>query len=251
MRAVVAVLALGVLAGAHHGKGRAPQSRGLPDEVPADLVERDGYVLFDGVAGGKGPPANGPARFTPPDVTRADVFEEDHAALLPEQVRIERRWNSAGEEVWSYPVGTRVVHRFFLKTAPRRLFELRVIEKLPDGRWAFGAYEARGGAHLRLRRRMVHEVFDVELPRGRVGVEMDRLHPESCRLCHAVHSPQAYQYRDREHAGPCGFGPANPSLLTGWAPAYQVRHGYWPFATLSRAQRVNSMGWGHALPPAL
>src|SRR5438094_8797740 len=113
MRAVVAVLALGVLAGAHHGKGRAPQSRGLPDEVPADLVERDGYVLFDGVAGLSGPPANGPARFTPPDMTRADVFEEDHAALLPRGARIARRRDRAGQEVWSYPVGTRVVHRFF------------------------------------------------------------------------------------------------------------------------------------------
>ena len=78
---------------------------------------------------------------------------------------------------------------------------------------------------------MAHDVFDVDVPRGHVGVEMDRLHPESCRLCHAVHSPQAYQYRDKEHVGPCGFGPANPSMLTRWAPAYQVRHGYWPFAS--------------------
>ena len=231
MRALVAALVLGVLAGAHHGKGRRPQSCGLPDEVPADLAERDGYVLFDGVAGLKGPPANGPARFTPPDVTQADVFEEDHAALLPRGERIERRRNGAGEEVWVYPAGTRVIHRFFLRTAPRRLFELRVLEKLRDGRWASGAYERRRGPNLRLRRAMAHEAFDVEVPRGHVGVEMDRLHPESCRLCHAVHSPQAYQYRDKEHAGPCGFGPANPSLLTEWAPAYQVRHGYWPFAS--------------------
>src|SRR2546428_11741560 len=84
MRALVAALVLGVLAGAHHGKGRAPQSRGLPDEVPADLVERDGYVLFDGVAGGKGPPPHGSARIQQPGVTRADIFEEDHAALISE-----------------------------------------------------------------------------------------------------------------------------------------------------------------------
>jgi len=230
MRALVVALVLGVLAVAH-GRGSRTQSRGLPDEVPADLVERDGYVLFDAIAGVSGPPANGPARFTPPDVTRGDVFEEDHAALLPLGARIERRRNRAGQEVWGYPVGTRVVHRFFLRTAPRSLFELRVAEKLPDGRWAFGAYERRAGPSLLLRRRMVHETFEVDVPRGHVGVEMDRLHPESCRLCHAVHSPQAYQYRDREHAGPCGFGPANPSLPTEWAPAYQLRHGYWPFAS--------------------
>ena len=230
MRALVAALVLGVLASGH-GKESRPQSRGLPDELSTDLVERDGYVLFDGITGLKGPPANGPARFSPPDITRTDVFDEDHAALLPPGTRIERQRNRAGQEVWSYPVGTRVVHRFFLRTVPPRLFELRVAEKLPDGRWAFGAYERSSGPNLRLRRRMAHESFEVDVPRGHVGVEMDRLHPESCRLCHAVHSPQSYQYRDREHAGPCGFGPANPSLPTQWAPAYQLRHGYWPFAS--------------------
>src|SRR5213080_3557801 len=112
MRALVAALLVSVLTG-------RPQSRGLPDELPADLVERDGYVLFDGVPGLNGPPSNGPARFTPDDVTRSDVFDEDHGALLPHGARITRRWNGAGQEVWNYPVGTRVVHRFFLKTAPR------------------------------------------------------------------------------------------------------------------------------------
>jgi hypothetical protein len=232
MRALVAALVLGGLAAAHPGKVSRPQSLGLPHEVPADLVEHDGYVLFDGIPGVKGPASNGPPRFSPDDVTRSDVFEEDHAALLPPGARIKRHWNGAGQEIWDYPVGTRLVHRFFLRTAPRRsLFELRIVEKLPDGRWAFGAYEWRGGRKGHLRRVMAHDVFEVDLPRGHVGVEMDRLHPESCRLCHAMHSPQAYQYRDVEHVGPCGFGPANQSLLAQWAPAYQARHGYWPFAS--------------------
>jgi len=116
---------------------------------------------------------------------------------------------------------------------------LRIAEKRRDGRWAFGAYEWRGGRTVRLRRVMAHDVFEVDVPRGHVGVEMDRLHPESCRLCHAMHSPQAYQYQDVEHVGPCGFGPANASLLTRWAPAYRAAHGYWPFAT-NRARRLNA-----------
>src|SRR6266852_7061385 len=180
MRALLAALLLGVLTAAHQVKGSLPQSSGLPDEVPADLVERDGYVLFDGVPGVNGPASNGPARFTPEDVTRSDVFEEDHAVLLPPGARIRRRRNGAGQEVWDYPVGTRLVHRFFLRTAPRRsLFELRIVERLADGRWAFGAYERRGGPNVRLRRVMAHAVFELDLPRGRVGIEMDRLHPES------------------------------------------------------------------------
>ncbi len=240
MRILLAALVLGGLAAAHQGKESRPQSLGLPREVPADLVERDGYVLFDGISGVNGPTSNGPARFMPGDVTRSDVFEEDHAALLPPGTRIRRRWNRAGQEFWDYPPGTRLVHRFFLRTAPRRrLFELRIAEKLRDGRWAFGAYEWRGGRTVRLRRVMAHDVFEVDVPRGHVGVEMDRLHPESCRLCHAMHSPQAYQYQDVEHVGPCGFGPANASLLTRWAPAYRAAHGYWPFAT-NRARRLNA-----------
>ena len=248
MRGLLVALFLGGLAAAHHGTGSPPQWFGLPDEVPADLVERDGYVLFDNVSGVKGPASNGPARFTPGDVDRSDVFEEDHAALLPCGARIERSRIGAAQEVWHYPVGTRLVHRFFLRTVPRRtLFELRIAEKRPDGRWAFGAYEWHGGGSVRLRRVMAHDVFEVDVPRGHVGVELDRLHPDSCRLCHAMHSPQAYQYEDVEHVGPCGFGPANASLLTQWAPDYQAKHGYWPFASRGASpQRVNSIGCGHA-----
>jgi len=49
-------------------------------------------------------------------------------------------------------------------------------------------------------------------------------------VCHNNHSPQAYQYQDAEHVGPCEFGPANPSVLTHWASLYAARYGYWPFA---------------------
>src|SRR5438094_567835 len=108
---VAALLLLGGLAAAHQGKGSRPQSLGLPDELPADLVERDGYVLFDGVPGLNGPPSNGPARFTPEDVTRSDVFDEDHGALLPHGARITRRWNvrlGPRHSVAADPVGPRV-----------------------------------------------------------------------------------------------------------------------------------------------
>ena len=53
---------------------------------------------------------------------------------------------------------------------------------------------------------------------------------ESRPVSHAMHSPQAYQYEDEEHVGPCEFGPANPSVLTHWASLYAARYGYWPFA---------------------
>src|SRR2546428_1381660 len=99
MRILLAALVLGGLAAAHQGKGSRPQSLGLPREVTADLVERDGYVLFDGISRGNGPTSNGPARFTPRDGTPGGVFEEDHAALLPPRTRIRRRWDRARHAV--------------------------------------------------------------------------------------------------------------------------------------------------------
>ena len=77
---------------------------------------------------------------------------------------------------------------------------------------------------------MSHDVLDLDLRGSRVRAEMDRLHPESCRVCHYNHSTQSHQFQDPEHAGPCDFGPGNPSLLTHWAPVYAAQHGYWPFA---------------------
>src|SRR5207245_10042196 len=97
MRILLAALVLGGLAAAHQGKESRPQSLGLPREVPADLVERDGYVLFDGISGVSGPTSNGPARFRPGDVTRSDVFEEDDAALLRRAPRIRQRWSRCGQ----------------------------------------------------------------------------------------------------------------------------------------------------------
>src|SRR5262249_33858381 len=122
---------------ASHAEGGEPQSFGLAEELPTDALEADGYVAYDGIPGQTGPVSNGRPRLTPADVTREDVFAEDHAARLPEGARIERHWDCLGRELWEYPVRTRVVHRFFLKTVPTEsLFEMRVVEKLADGRWA-------------------------------------------------------------------------------------------------------------------
>jgi len=225
---MVLLVVLGAMAS--RARGSDPQSLGLAEELPTDSVEADGYVSYDGIPGQAGPVSNGPPRFTPADVTRDEVFAEDRAARLPEGARIERHWDCMGRELWEYPVGTRVVHRFFLKTVPTEsLFEMRVVEKLADGRWAFGVYELRGD-RLRLRHVMSHDVFDLDLLGGRVRAEMDRLHPESCRICHYNHSSQSYQYEDPEHAGPCEFGPKNASVLTRWAASWAAQHGYWPFA---------------------
>src|SRR2546430_12476731 len=102
MRILLAALVLGGLAAAHQGKGSRPQSLGLPREVTADLVERDGYVLFDGISGVNGPTSNGPARVTPRDVTPGDGFEEGQAALLPPRTRSKRRLKRAGQEFLDY-----------------------------------------------------------------------------------------------------------------------------------------------------
>lgn len=227
--AVVLAVAASAADAQHAFHGR-PNAAGLPAELPADYADREGFVFYDGIPGMEAIVANGSPKFVPEDARPSEVFSDAEAALLPPGERIRRRTNGAGQEFWDYPVGTRVIHVFHVNTSPRTLFELRLVQKFPDGTWSFGAYEPDADGRLRLRRRMERVVFDADVPRGRVRVDMNRLHPESCRLCHALHSPNNYQYRDEAHTGPCGFGPANPRLMTRWAPAYERRHGYRPFA---------------------
>ena len=71
--------------------------------------------------------------------------------------------------------------------------------------------------------------FDVTIQGQLVHVSMFRLNPRSCRMCHFKMGHGGYQYPDADHAGPCGFSPPNPHLLTDWARHYQARYGDSPF----------------------
>lgn len=207
-----------------------PLWKGLPDTITRDYPEREGFVRFEHVDGDV-PPVGGRIKFSVPDLKLTDVFGDESFARLPEGAAI-KRGAGGDQEVWDYPVGTRVLHRISLKSSPETLFELRLVQKMPDGKWAFGIYKADGAADsLPLHREGMPPLsFDTTINGQAVHVDMFRLSPASCRTCHYRMGHGGYQYPDVDHAGPCGFSPPNPHLLADWAAAYQARHGYAPFA---------------------
>ena len=207
-----------------------PIYAGLPGELARDYPEREGFVRFEHIAGDV-PPIGGRVRFSDPELKLTDVFDDESWARLPDGQKILRD-TSGPREIWDYPVGTRVVHRILLKSDPRKLFELRLAQKLPDGKWGFGLYrEEDGPANLPLHRDGMPPLsFDVKIKAKVVRVDMFRLSPASCRNCHFRMGHGGYQSPDVDHVGPCGFSPPNPRLLTDWADAYQGRYGYAPFA---------------------
>lgn len=247
-----------VSAQAPRGHGLPPESSlrdGLPETLPEgfhldDRLSAEGFVPFEGFSG-EAPLINDwdeidgmrlpPVNLEDPVSVRAfDEYRrrseaalaalrrklrEDHWARIPDGTRIRRRWNGAGQEFWDYPPGTAVLHRFTWRSAPE-LYELRLVRRRADGRWAFGIYAPRGKALVLVPRQEAVEISLAGFSRA-VAV---RVHPESCRNCHAMHGHNSYQWDDEEMVGPCGFGPANPRLVQEWARAYQARHGAAPFA---------------------
>lgn len=206
-----------------------PLYAGLPDRIARDYPEKEGFVRFSEIPGDN-PPIGGRIRFSDPNLKLRDVFEEESWARLPDGARI--TGDLDGEKPsWDYPVGTRVMHRFWFKTEPRKLFELRLVQKLQSGKWAFGMYVAEDGTEeLPLHREGSPPLtFDVVIAGKNVHVDMFRLSPASCRACHWMRGHGNHQFPDMEHVGPCGFVPANADLPARWAKAYETRHGYFPF----------------------
>jgi hypothetical protein len=223
--------------GASAGAPKDPLWKGLPDEITRDYPEREGFVEFQHVEGDV-PPVGGGLKISDPDLTLMDVFEDQSYARLPDGAAVSRE-TRGGQEFWDYPVGTRVMHRISFKTDPRKLFELRLVQKLPSGQWAFGVYMAEEGAStLRLHREGMPALsYDIVLNGKPVRVDLHRISPSSCRMCHFHMGHGGYQYPDADHAGPCGFSPPNPHLATDWARDYEARYGYAPFADKPKLAR--------------
>ncbi len=230
-----------------------PPHTGLPATMRPTLPEDDGFVRFpniteaDDIPLGRDwsfDPAASTGTFNPPLELEQMVEEEGWARLPPGGVIGQSR-DRQGMTVWDYPAGTRLLHRLFIKSLPRKsLFEVRYIEKRPDGRWAMGLYHPEGAPRplaetgaLRLHTTAGAETtFEVRTASGAVRVNVKRLQPDSCRHCHLNMGEGGHQFPDEEHAGPCGFVPANTALTTTWAERYRGRYGVAPFAPLPAAR---------------
>lgn len=220
-----------------------PLWSGLPEELSPRFPEEKAFVGFDPIPNHHAPFLNGPMKIDGHGKSFSvfDVFSEEFFALLPPRTRILVSKNAEGLEVWDYPPGTKVLHRIFLNTQPRTIFELRILMKRQRGDWAYGLYyPTSDGARLSLHRTSKLPVTlgaNIVAPdqSGPVTVTGNRVHPQSCAACHFSFSPAQHQYPSREQAGPCGFVSPNPSVLEKWAPTFERVHGYWPFRVVKSA----------------
>lgn len=218
--------------------GRAPKRPvydGLARTVSATLPEDDGFILSQRVSGEQLIADVDGLEQAGLDLPSA--FDDEEWARLPDGAAIRRDF-SRGYTVWHYPAGTRLAHRISLKSN-HQLIELRLEKKLEDdasdhtGAWAFGIYrpiDTSGRLHLyKPSAGQPAEAVRLGTPTGLGHLTWKRIPYDRCRFCHIEMGPGWYQYSDEAHAGPCGFVPANKTLLSDWAQRYQQKHGASPF----------------------
>jgi hypothetical protein len=214
-----------------------PPWSGLPDKLPSDFMTREFFVPFTQTPETFHAPIAASIVLNDKPVPPRDlatmslVFEEAFAARLPRGQSIQVKKDSQNRKVWDYPIGTRVVHAIHFRTLPPQVFEIRLEQKMEGGRWAFGLYTPAGnGLELNRYGGMRPETYSFKLATGEpTKISLSHMNLQSCRNCHFANSPSKYQFPSAEMAGPCGFGPANPSLTTEWAQHYFKMHGEKPF----------------------
>lgn len=184
------------------------------------------------------------------------IFVDDHFVHLPSGSQIIERevltkYMTIDEDfrspqrkrIWEFPVGFEVVHRIFWKET-KEVFEVRVLRKLPGGRWASGVYDPDPANKTRLILRtwkiptLKKEVVIQEgSQKTAIQVELPRLGPNSCRECHSSHG-QSYQYgiglahKERvDFVGPCGLSPEIPKQFRQYfEKSFFLKYNYWPIS---------------------
>lgn len=222
----------------------APLYIGLPESIDADLLYQEGFLEFSQLEGGMRAPLGAGVEFNGERIDPHNrealsvVFSEVHFANVPGGTRIRAKNDSQGQEVWSYPEGTRVAHKISIKTRPEKLFELRMIQKRADGTWAFGTYIPRisetTGAPLKLSLIQTSErqpYFEAtnQIGEKNVSISLTRIRSTTCQRCHAATSPSSHQYPTLAETGPCGFVPANRENVLKWSDGFAQKHGAVPF----------------------
>ena len=165
-----------------------------------------------------------------------EAFEDQFFARIPKGSRIAVTQNADGRDVWTYPVGTQTFHLVRLRAENTPIFELRTALLLADGSWDLALYAQESSSHNPILRRQRYggmpplEIQFKSTQSGRdLHIKMNRVPLHNCKMCHFNSSPSRYQFVSSDDAGPCGFGPAHPTLARDWAIQYEKRVGHSPF----------------------
>lgn len=233
---MVSLLLNFLLVFAFQASAEGPLYEGLPDTLPADLVQSAGFVDFQRIPDGARAPLgfsfffNGRSVLPTDFAALAEVFSEEFHARVPPGTRISAALDPQGRVVWNYPAGTQALHVVKLTDAARTLFELRIIQKQSNGQWAYGVYTpaaaSPGLLALQKEEKTDPLLFAVERPDGkRIEVSMRSVAIRSCRRCHFMNSASRHQYPNVDLAGPSHFVPDNTAGISEWIQKYVARHG--------------------------
>jgi hypothetical protein len=219
----------------------APLYAGLPETLSAEIFADESLIPFESVNETIRAPVGTHIEIDGQSIPASDFkaltryFSRELFAKIPRESKIRISRDSRLGEIWDYPVGTLLVDRIQLRSRPPRDFEVRMISKLPSGRWAFGTYlpespETQG--RYRLAKYSGFAPYRTHF-RNQEGSEsllkLGRINLNSCQACHFSVSPSKSQYQGISEAGPCAFGPANPLVTSDWASRYLKQHGVEPF----------------------
>lgn len=158
------------------------------------------------------------------------VFSEDFKAFIPDGKTIKESTNNDGLPVWRYPVGTKVIHQLNFKDDKSTLFELRMIERVNDKRWAYGVYHPKEGQlSLQDYRGQLPKEFILKTKDGRpLNVKLRHIPLHVCQNCHRNTTSAPHQYQGPKDVGPCEFTPVNPKVKKDWVRAYEEAFGRSP-----------------------
>ena len=178
-------------------------SDGMKETLPLDHLEKNYFLEFDNYRDRPRAPIaaginiNGkPVRSIQEIFT---VFSEKVFAHLPEGQTIKSSLNTDNKEVWRYPIGTQVVHRITLNDDLDTVFELRMIERVNNKKWAFGVYHEENNQY-------------------------------KLQNCHRNTTSAPHQYENLQDVGPCEFTAQNPKVKNEWVQAFTQNQGYSPIS---------------------
>lgn len=212
----------------------AKLSEGMTKVLPITHVQDNDYLHFENFRTRPRAPIAGGIRINGERVRSMEeifaIFSEEVAAVLPEGTTIKESKTEDGKLVWRYPIGTRVIHQLNFKDDKKSLFELRMIERVSDKRWAYGVYHPING-QLELANYTGHKdrEFNLKMPNGKqTHVKLHHIPLHVCQNCHNRTTSAPHQYESLEDVGPCEFTPSNPKVKNDWVQGFVRAFGRQP-----------------------
>lgn len=212
----------------------AELSDGMKETLPLNYLEKKQFIDFENFRERPRAPIAAGININGQPVRSMEeifkVFGEIVSAYLPDGETIKSSTDEAGKEVWRYPVGTQVVHVVTFNDDQNSVFELRMMERVDDKRWAFGVYHIDGNQYkLQHYTGLLPKEYHVKGKDGEdYQVKLKHIPLHVCQNCHRNTTSAPHQYENLQDVGPCEFTAQNPKVKNEWFEAFKTSRGYEP-----------------------